>query len=92
RVIWNLGKLKEQKVRDVYTQQVQSVLARLGLSIQPVSHRVDDVQTAKRRIQELSHSIYDSLDATCGRATSSYNYWQDFWSIEMLQAIETREH
>ncbi|CEG83608.1 hypothetical protein RMATCC62417_17498 [Rhizopus microsporus] len=76
RVIWNLGKLREQKVRDAYTQQVQSALTRLELSTQSVSHRFDNVKTAQRRIEELNHSIcqiiYDSLDATCGQITSSY--------------------
>ena len=96
QVIWNLGKLREQKIRDAYTQQVQSALTRLGLSTQSVYHRVDDVKTAQRRIEELNHSIcqiiYDSLDATCGRFTSSFNYWQGFWTTEILQAIEAREH
>ncbi|CEI96298.1 hypothetical protein RMCBS344292_10464 [Rhizopus microsporus] len=96
RAIWNLGKLREQKVRDAYTQQVQSALTRLRLSTQSVYHRVDDVKTAQRCIEEFNHSIcqiiYDSLDATCGRVTSGFSYWQGFWTTEILQAIETREH
>ncbi|KAG1001337.1 hypothetical protein G6F27_012967 [Rhizopus arrhizus] len=68
----------------------------LGLSTQSISHQIDEVNTAQKRIEELNQSIcqiiYDSLDATCGRVTSCYNYWQDFWTTEMLQAFETREY
>ena len=75
---------------------MQSALTRLGLSTQSVSPQVDDVKIAQRRIEEFNYyicqTIYDSLDATCGRVTSVFNYWQDFWITEVLQAIETREH
>ncbi|KAG0953734.1 hypothetical protein G6F29_001547 [Rhizopus arrhizus] len=96
RVIWNLGKLRQQEVRDAYIQQAQTALTSLGLSTQSISHQIDEVNTAQKRIEELNQSIcqiiYDSLDATCGRVTSCYNYWQDFWTTEMLQTFETREY
>jgi hypothetical protein len=56
---------------------------------------ITNEHVAQQHIEEFNHSlckaIYDSLDTTCGRTIQTNGSLRDFWTADMLQAIDTRE-
>ncbi|KAG0936724.1 hypothetical protein G6F29_009834 [Rhizopus arrhizus] len=95
RVTWNLGKLKLPKNRDSYRGVFKE---NLGLTLPPqlslsfphssaAYEYIDDIH------QQLCDTIYNSLDAICGRRRPpTDDCLKDFWTPEMTSVFNRKEY
>lgn len=96
RNVWNLGKLKEPEVQKAYIQHIQAALVSLGPSNEHTWMQTANKHVVQQHIEEYNQSlckiIYDSLDITCGQIIQSKNPLRSFWTDDILQALDIREH
>ncbi|KAI8067725.1 uncharacterized protein B0P05DRAFT_449141, partial [Gilbertella persicaria] len=94
RIIWRLGKLVEEKVRNKYIDQFQSnstILSQMrDATIQP-QQRTEAANLIENFSSTLCTAIYGALDSSCGRKEHWNNYMHDLWTKKMQAALDYRE-
>jgi hypothetical protein len=82
--------------KDQYIQSFQNVANNISMSIENNNQQLQDQQSARDFIEKLNddicQAIYMSLDSICGRICQQTDPLKDFWTAEMRQAYEAREH
>ncbi|CEP13597.1 hypothetical protein [Parasitella parasitica] len=94
RKLWNIKKLKNDKVYDAYENAFKEYLDLILPPIPSLSLQRADAQNYIEHINtSLLESIYKSLDAVCGEQTTDPAVLRskEFWTKEMMDAFERKE-
>ncbi|PHZ15990.1 uncharacterized protein RHIMIDRAFT_288893 [Rhizopus microsporus ATCC 52813] len=94
RILWHLGKLKDEKLRVQYNNRFSHLTKDL---IPTTAPSFDNRASASAYIEKLNHNlcqaIYQSLDEVCGRNTRQWcSPLQQFWTADLQEAFELKEH